>query len=84
MPLVIVGGMNTVSKSVLKAKMLEYFRRVEETGEELFVTDNNRLVLRIVPVRRRVPAADAFADLRGQVVYHEDILTPTIDEWSET
>jgi antitoxin (DNA-binding transcriptional repressor) of toxin-antitoxin stability system len=76
--------MNTVSKSVLKAKMLEYFRRVEETGEELFVTDNNRLVLRIVPVRRRVPAADAFADLRGQVVYHEDILTPTIDEWSET
>jgi antitoxin (DNA-binding transcriptional repressor) of toxin-antitoxin stability system len=76
--------MNTVSKSVLKAKMLEYFRRVEETGEELFVTDNNRLVLRIVPVCRRVPAADAFADLRGQVVYHEDILTPTIDEWSET
>jgi hypothetical protein len=33
-----------VSKSALKAKMLEYFRRVEETGEELIVTDNGEPV----------------------------------------
>ena len=75
--------MDKVSKSVLKAKMLEYFRRVEETGVELIVTDNNQPVLRIVPIRKRVPAAIAFADVRGRVVYHEDLLTPTIDEWPE-
>lgn len=75
--------MNTVSKSALKAKMLEYFRRVEETHEELIVTDNNRPVLRILPIQQRRSAADVFADVRGRVVYHEDILAPTIDEWPE-
>jgi prevent-host-death family protein len=75
--------METVSKSVLKAKMLEYFRRVEETGEELVVTDNNEPVLRVVPIRKRVPAATLFADVRGKVVYSEDLLAPTTDEWSE-
>lgn len=75
--------MATVSKGVLKAKMLEYLRRVEETGDELIVTDNNRPVLRIVPIRRRIAAAEMFADVRGRVVYGEDILVPTTDEWSE-
>ncbi len=75
---------DTVSKSALKAKMLEYFRRVEETGVELIVTDHNEPVLRIVPIRKRVPAASLFADVRGRVVYHEDPLEPTGDEWPET
>jgi len=76
--------MDPVSKSALKAKMLEYFRRVEETGEELVVTDNNQPTLRIVPIRRRIPASIAFADVRGRVVYCEDITSPTTDEWSDT
>jgi prevent-host-death family protein len=76
--------MVTISKSALKAKMLEYFRRVEETGEELVVTDNHEPVIRIVPIRRRRPASEVFADVRGRVVYGEDILAPTSDEWSET
>jgi len=76
--------METVSKSALKARMLEYFRKVEESGEELVVTDNNRPVLRILPIRKRVPAAEMFADSRGQLVYHEDVLLPTTDEWAET
>jgi len=76
--------MDPVSKSALKAKMLEYFRKVEETGEELVVTDNNQPTLRIVPIRRRVPASVAFADVRGQVVYNEDILASTADEWSDS
>jgi len=75
--------MQTISKGALKARMLEYFRKVEETGEELIVTDNNRPVLRIVPIRQRVPAAEMFADVRRGLVYREDILTPTADEWPE-
>ncbi|HXS15788.1 MAG TPA: type II toxin-antitoxin system prevent-host-death family antitoxin [Polyangiaceae bacterium] len=72
---------SVVSKSALKAKMLEYFRRVEETGIELVVTDNNVPVLRIVPIRKRVPASQIFADARGAVVYHEDPVAPTESEW---
>jgi prevent-host-death family protein len=76
--------MERVSKSALKARMLEYFRRVEESGSELIVTDNNEPVLRIVPIRKRIPSADVFAGVRGRVVYHDDILAPTTDEWPET
>jgi antitoxin (DNA-binding transcriptional repressor) of toxin-antitoxin stability system len=76
--------MERVSKSALKARMLEYFRRIELSGEELVVTDNNVPVLRIVPIRKRIPAREAFADVRGRVVYHEDVLAPTTSEWPET
>lgn len=76
--------MTTISKSALKARLLEYFRRVEETGEELIVTDHNRPVLRIVPIRTRTPAADMFSDVRGQVVYHGDPLEATTEEWPQT
>ena len=76
--------MDRISKSALKARMLEYFRRVEETGQELIVTDNNEPVLRIVPIRRRVPSATLFADVRGRVTYHEDPTAPTTEEWPET
>jgi len=72
-----------VSKSQLKAKMLEYFRRVEETGEELVVTDNGRPVIRVVPIRRTRDAADLFGDVRGRAVYNGDILEPTSDEWPD-
>jgi prevent-host-death family protein len=76
--------MSTVSKNVLKGNMLEYLRQVEETGEELIVTDDGRPVVKVVPIRKRRPAADVFGDVRGRVVYREDILAPTTDEWTET
>lgn len=76
--------MATLSKSQLKAKMLEYFRQVEETGEELIVTDNGVPVIRVVPIRKRTSAAEVFSDVRGRVVYRGDILAPTTDEWPES
>jgi prevent-host-death family protein len=76
--------METVSKSALKTRMLEYFRRVEESGEELIVTDNNVPVIRILPIRKRRPASAVFADVRGRVVYREDILAPMTDDWPES
>ncbi|MDZ4695965.1 MAG: type II toxin-antitoxin system prevent-host-death family antitoxin, partial [Deltaproteobacteria bacterium] len=77
-------SMKTVSKGVLKAKMLEYLRWVQETGDELVVTDNNRPVVRIVAIAKRTAAADAFGDVRGRLQYHEDILAPTTQEWPES
>jgi len=76
--------MASIPKSALEGKMLEYFQRVEDTGEELVVTDKGRPVVKVVPIRARASAADVFGDVRGRVVYHEDILAPTTDEWPET
>jgi|GEM_PF-732532 len=42
----------SVSKSKLKARMLEFFREVEASGESLVVTDRGKEVLVIQPVRR--------------------------------
>lgn len=49
-----------VSKGKLKARMLEYFREVERTGEPLIVTDHGREVLEIRPLggAPRVSAED--------------------------
>ena len=57
---------STVSKSKFKAKALEYFRRVEETGEAIVVTDKGRPVLEIVPYRGAKD--NPRARLRGSVL----------------
>ena len=75
--------MQSISKSRLKATMLQVFREIEETGEELIVTHNRRPVLRIQSIRTRQPVDRVFDGLQGKVVYHGDINTPTIDEWDE-
>ena len=76
--------MITVAKGVLKAKMFEYFRQVEATGEELIVTDHCKPVLKVTPVdRKTMTVKEVFGDLQGKVKYYEDINTPTINEWSE-
>lgn len=71
----------TVSKSTLKAHMLQLFRQIEESGEEIFVTDHKRPVLRIQPIRPGLTVEQAFGDVRGRLVFHEDPDTPTIEEW---
>ena len=79
------GGdsMLTISKSKLKAHMLQVFRQIEQTGEEVIVTDNNRPVLRIQPIVRKLDVDEVFASYRGKVVIHEPLDTPTTDEWDE-
>lgn len=56
-----------VSKGKLKAKMLEYFREVERTGEPLIVTDHGRSVLEIRPLPQAGAKADILAQLRTQL-----------------
>jgi antitoxin (DNA-binding transcriptional repressor) of toxin-antitoxin stability system len=77
------GLMITVSKSVLQANVLEYFRRVEE-GEELIVTHNQVPVLKVVPLQQKHTAAEMFADVRGRVKYHADVLEPETEEWGSS
>ena len=73
--------MITVSKGKLKAKMLEYFRQVEQTGEELIVTNNNIPTLKVVPLQPKQSVETVFADLRGSVEIDDSIMKSETDEW---
>ena len=77
--------MKTVSKGVLKAKMLEYLREIEISGEELIITDHNIPVLKIIPIEHEKKTTNQiFKNDRGKIRYfEEDITTPTSDEWKE-
>ncbi len=75
--------MPAISKSKLKANMLQVFREIEESGEELIITHNRRPVLCVRAIELRHPVEKIFEGLQGKVVYKEDINTPTIDEWDE-
>ena len=76
-----VMTMVTVSKSALKARMLEYFREVERSGEALVVTSDGVPVLKVVPFAETRSVEDAFADARGQLAWIGDIDAPTDAEW---
>jgi antitoxin (DNA-binding transcriptional repressor) of toxin-antitoxin stability system len=75
--------MNTISKSKLKAHMLRVFREIEASGETLVVTDRSVPVLKITPIEKKGTVQDIFGDVQGQVVFHEDIDTPTLEEWGD-
>lgn len=74
----------TVSKSKLKANMLQIFRQIEASGEEIIVTDHNKPVLKIVPLKKKKTVDDVFSSWRDKVSYDKDELeAPTIDEWTD-
>jgi len=75
--------MMTVSKSKLKARMLELFRLVEHTGEEIVVTSHNRPVIRITRLGHVHTVHDAFAHLRGKVEIDDSIMEPETEEWGD-
>jgi antitoxin (DNA-binding transcriptional repressor) of toxin-antitoxin stability system len=80
--------MKTISKGNLKAKMLEYFRDVERTGEPLVVTDHGRAVLEVRPIQRISTIQDVLAEYRSgsgagcEGIPTEEILAPVpAEEW---
>ncbi len=75
--------MLTISKSKLKAQMLGVFREIEKSGEELIVTDHNKPVLRIQPLKQGKTIHELFGTLQGKVTYKDDLNAPTINEWDE-
>lgn len=75
--------MITVSKSKLKAKMLEYFRMVEESGEEIVVTSHSRPVLRITRLDHVHTVRELFADVQGSCHIGDEILEPETGQWPE-
>ena len=69
-----------VSKSKFKAKALEYFRVVEQSGESLIITDHGRPALEIKPYKKA--DKDPLEQLRGSVLHYEHPTEPVAaDEW---
>ena len=75
--------MITVSKGVLKAKMLEYFRNIEANGEELIVTNNRKPVLKIIPYNRGKSIDKIFSKYRGLLKYRVPLEEPETEEWGD-
>ena len=76
--------MEKISKSELKAEMLAHFMDLESDADYQIVTDHGKPTLTIKPIDSKAPRVDAlFANDRGKVKYHADILESTMDEWSE-
>lgn len=75
--------MVTISKGKLKAHLLQVLRELEQTGENVIITDRDRPVARIIPIKQGITMEEAFADVYGKLVILEDINAPTIEEWGD-
>ncbi len=70
----------TISKSQFKPHSLEYFRKVEQTGEELVITDHGRPVLKVVPYV--ADPQECFRGLRNTVLKYDAPLEPVgVEDW---
>ena len=72
-----------LSKSKLKAHMLQVMREIEETGEEVVVTDHGRPTLVISAYRERESVEELFAAERGSLILKETPDEPTLSEWED-
>lgn len=70
-----------VSKGLLKAKMLEYFRKVEVTGEELIVTSHGKPTLKVIPIKEKKTVEQVFGDVRKKITLEGTVMEPETDEW---
>ena len=69
-----------VSKSQFKPHSLEYFRKIEQTGEELVITDHGRPVLKISPYV--ADPEECFRGLRHTVLKYDAPLEPVgVEDW---
>ncbi|MDZ7959405.1 MAG: type II toxin-antitoxin system Phd/YefM family antitoxin [Aulosira sp. DedQUE10] len=75
--------MKSISKSKLKAQLLEFLRLVESEGEEIVVTDRGKPVVKISKYAQTLSTEELFEEMRGKVKYFEDLTTPTTEEWAE-
>jgi antitoxin (DNA-binding transcriptional repressor) of toxin-antitoxin stability system len=73
--------MITVSKGILKNKMLEYFRTAEKNGEEIIVTDRHKPVLRITPIKRNKSLRQVFLPYQEKARFDTPVTEPETGEW---
>jgi len=71
-----------ISKSRFKPKSLEYFRQVEESGEELIITDRGRPVIKVIPYSAE--PTNVVQLLRNSVKSYKKPVEPVgIEDWED-
>ena len=76
--------MDEISKSQLKAKMFEYFRRIESTKRPLVVKDFGEPVLVIYPYQKKQTLEQVFGNYRGKrLLNRKALLEPETEDWGE-
>ena len=69
-----------ISKSKFKPQALKYFREIEETGQELIITDHTKPVIKIIPYRNKPQII--LKELRNSVLFYDDPLEPVAEnDW---
>ena len=68
-----------VSKSKFKPKAFEYFRLVEDTHQEILITDHGKPVLKLVPLENT--DEKDLMELRNMVIEYKNPLKPIDSEW---
>ena len=69
-----------VSKSKFKPRALQYFRDIQESGQELIITDHGKPVLKISPFSE--DSQSVLEELRNSVTFYEDPLEPVgVSDW---
>jgi prevent-host-death family protein len=69
-----------VSKSKFKPHALQFFRKVEQTGNEIIITDHGKPVLKIIPFSEE--PSEGLKALRNSVIKYEDPTTPVgVEDW---
>ncbi|MBZ0158221.1 MAG: type II toxin-antitoxin system Phd/YefM family antitoxin [Alphaproteobacteria bacterium] len=63
-----------VSKSKFKPRSLEYFRQIEESGEEIVITDHGHPVLKVVPYKAK--PAEVLPMLRNSIKKFDEPTEP--------
>ena len=72
-----------MAKGKVKAIILEVFREVEQTGEEVIITDRNVEVCKIVPIEPKKSLKENFQALKGKLKYEGELTSPDTDDWEE-
>lgn len=72
--------LNKVSKSLFKAKALEFFRQIETNGESVIVTDHGEPKLEIRLYKE--PVCDPLEKLHGTVLHFDRPTDPiNAEDW---
>jgi len=74
--------MQTVSKSQLKSKLLEYLRMVEKEKKPLIVTHGGKPVAKIEAFNKEDEDKKILESLRGAIIKYEDPTEPVgLEDW---
>ena len=69
-----------IAAGKFKAECLRLMDLVQENHEEIIITKRGRKVAKLVPITEESPK-NIYGWLEGSVVFEEDIISPTGEQW---